>query len=164
MNKKVLLSLILVIAWMGVIFYFSAMESDESQGKSVGIVKDVIQKTDKIFKASPEKVKFHQSMEFLEKANYYFRRSSHAFVYLVLSIFVVNFLLQLHKYSLLKCNIISVIFCFIYACTDEFHQTFVSGRTGQFLDTLVDSLGAIIGCLIISLIYKLIIKHKKKAK
>ena len=46
MNKKVLISLILVIVWMGVIFYFSSMESAESQGKSVGIVKDVIHEVD----------------------------------------------------------------------------------------------------------------------
>ena len=164
MNKKVLISLILVIVWMGVIFYFSSMESAESQGKSVGIVKDVIHEVDKITNASEETIKKHESIEFLESANYYFRRCSHAFVYFVLSILVVNFLLQLHKYSLLKCNILSIIFCFLYACTDEFHQTFVNGRTGQFLDTLVDSLGAVLGSLIISFVYKLIMKNKNNSQ
>ena len=164
MNKKVLISLILVIVWMGVIFYFSSMESAESQGKSVGIVKDVIHEVDNITKASEETIKKHESIEFLENANYYFRRCSHAFVYFVLSILVVNFLLQLHKYPLLKCNILSIIFCFLYACTDEFHQTLVKGRTGQFLDTLVDSLGAVLGSLIISFVYKLIMKNKKNSQ
>ena len=125
MNQKVLISLILVCAWMGVIFHFSNMESDKSQDKSVGIIKDVIEKIDKIMKASPETIKKHQSREFLERANYYFRRSAHAFVYFILSILMINFLWQLHKYSLCKCNVISIVFFFFFACTDEYHQTFV---------------------------------------
>lgn len=30
---------------------------------------------------------------------------------------------------------------FFYACTDEFHQLFVPGRSGQFTDVLVDCIG-----------------------
>lgn len=164
MNKKVFISAILVVAWMGVIFYFSSMESEKSQSKSVEIVKTVIEKFDEFAKSSPETIEKHRSEKFLENINYYFRRSSHAFVYFVLSILMVNLLLQLHKYFLYQCNVISIIFCFLYACADEYHQTFVSGRTGRFFDTLVDSLGAILGCLVISLAYKLIMKHLKSSQ
>mgnify|MGYP004633929879 FL=1 len=37
--------------------------------------------------------------------------------------------------------------CFLYACTDEHHQTFVNGRSGLFLDTLIDTLGGFISCI-----------------
>lgn len=30
---------------------------------------------------------------------------------------------------------------FLYACSDEFHQTFIPGRAGLFIDVLVDSIG-----------------------
>lgn len=33
----------------------------------------------------------------------------------------------------------------IYACTDEFHQTFVSGRAGQLPDVGIDGAGVICG-------------------
>jgi VanZ family protein len=29
----------------------------------------------------------------------------------------------------------------VYACTDEFHQTFIDGRTGKFSDVMVDAIG-----------------------
>jgi VanZ family protein len=32
-----------------------------------------------------------------------------------------------------------------YACTDEFHQTFVRGRHGSPVDVAIDALGALIG-------------------
>ena len=34
------------------------------------------------------------------------------------------------------------IFATLYAVTDEFHQTFVSGRHGTWVDVVIDSLGA----------------------
>jgi VanZ family protein len=32
-----------------------------------------------------------------------------------------------------------------YACTDEFHQTFVRGRHGSPVDVAIDALGALVG-------------------
>lgn len=37
-----------------------------------------------------------------------------------------------------------LLFCFLYACSDEIHQIF-SNRGAAFTDVLIDSLGAIIG-------------------
>jgi VanZ family protein len=37
-----------------------------------------------------------------------------------------------------------------YACTDEFHQTFVSGRTGTPVDVFIDAIGMTIAALLIS--------------
>lgn len=45
--------------------------------------------------------------------------------------------------------LLSVFTSFIYACTDEIHQLFVPGRSGQFFDVCVDTLGAFVGCLLI---------------
>lgn len=41
----------------------------------------------------------------------------------------------------------------LYACTDEYHQTFVDGRFGSALDVGVDSIGIGIACLAIHLRY-----------
>lgn len=39
-----------------------------------------------------------------------------------------------------------------YACTDEFHQLFVPGRSAELRDVAVDSCGALVGVIIILLI------------
>ena len=38
----------------------------------------------------------------------------------------------------------------LYACSDEYHQTFVEGRTGKVLDVAIDSLGIALACLWLS--------------
>jgi VanZ family protein len=44
------------------------------------------------------------------------------------------------------------IFCtFLTASADEYHQTFLPGRTGQFSDVLLDTTGALIFTLIVAL-------------
>lgn len=36
----------------------------------------------------------------------------------------------------------------LYAISDEYHQTFVAGRTGQALDVVIDCVGAVVGLLV----------------
>lgn len=63
--------------------------------------------------------------------------------------------------NILKYVFIALLLAFLYACSDEYHQTFVVGRTGQFKDVLIDFSGAFIGVLIVSLIAKFNIFKKK---
>lgn len=58
----------------------------------------------------------------------------------------------------------SILLSFLYACTDEIHQIFVPGRSAQFRDVLIDTLGASLGTLIAYLILKLITKIKEHSK
>ena len=51
-----------------------------------------------------------------------------------------------------KSNLISIIISYFYGCTDEFHQTFIPGRTGRLRDTFFDLSGILIGFLLIKLI------------
>jgi len=41
----------------------------------------------------------------------------------------------------------TLLVVFLYASTDEFHQTFVPTRTGQFSDVVIDTVGGTIGLL-----------------
>jgi len=40
---------------------------------------------------------------------------------------------------------LALLFVTLYAASDEFHQTFVPGRTGQVSDVFIDASGAAIG-------------------
>lgn len=46
---------------------------------------------------------------------------------------------------------VTYILCFFYACTDEWHQTFRSGRSGSFRDVMIDSIGMVLGIGIVTL-------------
>ena len=97
----------------------------------------------------------------VEEFNKPIRKIAHASVYFVLSILVLNFLLALHsnlekKYVLVF--FMTIFICFLFALTDEYHQTFVYGRTGQFSDVLIDTSGALIAASIFTILYK---KKKK---
>lgn len=47
-----------------------------------------------------------------------------------------------------------LLFCACYACTDEFHQLFIPGRSGEISDVCIDCLGACIGFLLFTGIKK----------
>lgn len=59
--------------------------------------------------------------------------------------------------------IMSILLSFLYACTDELHQIFVPGRSAQFRDILIDTLGASFGATITYLIIKLFAKIKTRS-
>ena len=48
--------------------------------------------------------------------------------------------------------VISIIFAFLYAFSDEIHQLFIDGRAFQFSDLIVDLSGIIIGTALFTLI------------
>ena len=63
---------------------------------------------------------------------------------------------------------ISVASSFLYACTDEFHQLFTGGRSGEFKDVCIDTGGAAAGAamtlLLIFVCSKLILVYREKKK
>ena len=153
MKNKILLCLsaLLVIIWMGVIFMFSETPSDKSNAGSLKISRFIVEK---IYcdKSTVEKEKL------AKKFNKPLRKVAHGSVYLILAIFV-NSVVCITKKKIIICNLISIIFCFIYACTDEFHQMFVLNRSPLIGDVLIDTFGAIIGSLMFNFIYKKIKKY-----
>ena len=138
MKKKVLL-FILVFAWMGLIFYFSAQNSEVSTNQSRGI----IDKTNLVDNNKTE-IEKEAQMKYLDT---HFRKTAHAGVFLVLCV-LVCFLIKEYTLDIRKILIFSFIICFLYACSDEIHQLYVFGRSGEFKDVLIDSIGIIIGLLI----------------
>ncbi len=85
-------------------------------------------------------------------AGYDLRQYAHMAEYAVLAFFSVLFFLELllervPAYALLY----SFIFSFLYACSDEYHQTFVSGRAGQFNDVLIDMVGVVFSLTVVTM-------------
>lgn len=81
------------------------------------------------------------------------RKYAHLTEYAALGLFSCLFILELCCERIPRLSsCISVPFCFLYACSDEYHQTFVPGRVGQFTDVLFDMAGVAAGILLAFLI------------
>ncbi len=122
--------------------------------QSKSVINQVIEKT--VEKQNDSKKK---TIQIVEKLNVPIRKCAHASIYFVLSILVMIFMTQVKNKKIWYLNIITILICFIYACTDEYHQTFVIGRTGKISDVLIDMIGVILGCLLFNLLYKKIRKN-----
>lgn len=92
------------------------------------------------------------------------RKTAHFTEYAILgALFYLNFR-QLPKLnSRPKKILLPIVFSFLYACTDELHQIFVPGRSAQFRDVLIDTLGASFGAIITYLTIKLFTKIKARS-
>lgn len=94
----------------------------------------------------------------------FFRKLAHMFIYFLLSINVMAVLFTFDMKMIVR-MLISVFFCFAYACTDEFHQLFVDGRGASFIDTLFDTSGAVLGIvtalILYCIAYTVMIKYQK---
>lgn len=161
-NRKVF-SNILIILWAGLIFFMSSMDTNESNGKSKAIINDVVEKsveTTNELGITNKQPSESNKKKVIDKLNYPLRKVAHASEYFIFTILILIAL----KNSGVKGNkrfIIALVICFAYACTDEYHQTFVNGRNGQFSDTLIDTFGGFISCLMYTFMMK-INKIRKK--
>ena len=72
------------------------------------------------------------------------RKLAHFTIYLILGILVLLFIREF-KLDFKYTFIIPILICFIYAISDETHQLFVEGRSGELRDIFIDTLGSFIG-------------------
>ena len=167
MKKKILLW-ILLLGWMGVIFLFSAQDADASSSLSSGFLHRFVL----IF--LPEQAAGNE--ELVHTLEFFIRKGAHMTEYAILAILAFAQLRQYFPANVSQkqewkpksfCNhplfqfLLTLCFIFLYACTDEFHQRFVSGRSGQFTDVCIDTLGGLCGCLIFLLRSRLLRRRAK---
>lgn len=155
MIRKIILW-ILVIACMGTIFFFSSQEATESSELSAGFIVSVIRFFD-VREAFSEVEIQEISIAF----NNIVRIGAHFTIFGILG-FLIALLLGEYKVYGVKQTIYSLVWSFIYSCTDEIHQNFVPGRSAQISDIITDTLGAFTGALFAVMISIIIRQLKKK--
>lgn len=144
----------LSVAMMGIIFAFSAMDGGASTSQSDGIAFWLAGHFIEGFGA----MGYPDQLAAIRSMTYPIRKAAHVTEYAVLGgLFVATFwqLVQLRgadrgalpKRAFWRAWALGLACAVLYACTDEFHQTFTSGRTGQPVDVLIDSIGILIGTL-----------------
>ena len=138
---------IIIVFWCLVIFSFSNMDALESGNQSSGLIKGIVTSVCKI----ANKIGIIEKMPTTKEINTFInsvhgpvRKLAHASIYFILAVLVVIDLSRSSKLSIGSICMLTIIFCFAYSLTDEFHQTFVEGRSGELRDCLIDTLGALV--------------------
>ena len=140
--------LLLPLLWMVVIFMLSQQPASISSGQSGVFVEQLRHITPSVDQ---------QLLTFLV------RKGAHIFAYFVLGILTFNALwrVDLSKFKFNYPVGLSIIVCALYAASDEFHQLFINGRSGEIRDVMIDSCAAMVGVFIISIFVRILQKSKK---
>ena len=140
--------LILPLLWMAVIFILSQQPASISSGQSGVFVEQLRHIAPSVDQ---------QLLTFLV------RKGAHIFAYFVLGILTFNALwrVDFSKFKLKCPAMLSIIICALYATSDEFHQLFIIGRSGELRDIMIDSCAAMVGVFIISIFVRILQKGKK---
>jgi hypothetical protein len=75
--------------------------------------------------------------------DFWIRKAGHMAVYGILARLTARaFVHSIVTWSWKRIFTVSLVACALYACSDEYHQTFVQGRSGSARDVTLDTLGA----------------------
>ena len=72
--------------------------------------------------------------------DFFLRKVAHILEYAILTFL----LLRAFGFKNSKSIVLAAIIAFLYALSDEYHQTFVLGRKGRLEDVIIDSIGIIL--------------------
>lgn len=135
---------LLVLCWMFLIGSFSAQSGVESGSLSRNVAKKAVtveeKLSGKIYTAKERDVRI-ENMQFpIRKLAH---MSEYAVLAMLLSLHLGCYVFKRKKLRLFLAWLLAVA----YAATDETHQLFVDGRSGNFVDVCIDSAGAFLGVL-----------------
>lgn len=152
MNKKKFLYWIHTIICMLIIFNFSSENSEVSSSTSGNVGRWLL----KTFYNGFEKLSSIEQSQIVESIQFYIRKTAHFSIYALLGACTHFGTLANKKISHQKNVFISLLICLVYASSDEIHQLFISGRSGQVSDVLLDFTGSIFGTIIFLIALKII--------
>ena len=145
-NKRKIISWSLLIIWITFIYFMSNQPATVSDNQSESVI------------ILLTKIGIDMNGIFGQLANFIVRKSAHFIEYMILALLVFNTLII--YFDIKKVIPLSILFVFIYACSDEIHQLFVPGREGTIRDVIIDTCGGIT----LILIKLFILHHNKKIK
>ena len=145
---------ILAFLWMFIIFLFSAQTGEQSSALSNSILFNLAIPFLNFFN-----IQTYYNVEFI---SFLVRKGAHVVVFFVLAILFINAILASNMFKKISHSYICALaLSFLYACLDEFHQSFTPGRNMSFWDVVIDTVGACLGLMLFYYISNFIKKRKK---
>ena len=137
-----------VIAWMALIFFFSAQTAPESSGQSGTLIRTILSWIDSSF----ETLTIAEQELRIEELQHVVRKLAHMSIYGVLGMLCMAALCT-HRLRKWVRPTLAFAISAVYAMSDEWHQTMVTGRSGEIRDVCIDSFGALLGVLLVFVIF-----------
>lgn len=141
----------MLIAWCVLIFALSAEPADKSSNTSGEFTRKVFSLVYPDFNDLSEE----QQEEMINEASFIIRKAAHFSLYGILGILAFLNVIT-YKIPFVLKPFISAGFCLIYSISDEIHQLYIPGRSGEIRDVFID----FCGCLLTIIISFLLAKHK----
>ena len=147
----------LTLLMMGLIFFFSTEQAEQSDATSGIISRQILQVIQPDFNELPAE----EQTQLYNQVQTVVRKVAHFTEFLLLGLFL-RFCLESwfgagHRHISLPAFSGGAA----YAMLDEWHQTLVDGRAGQWRDVVIDSAGVLTGVLAAWWLIYRITKHKK---
>lgn len=142
------LSFIPAILLMCLIFNFSSQSGDVSGQLSFKVSCKIVEAGDYIFDANLEQ---WQVEEWANKINFITRKLAHMTEYFALAV-AVSFPLYVYGLHGIWLMLVAGIICVGFALGDEYHQSFVGGRSPSLRDVGIDSIGVFFGIVVVRMV------------
>jgi VanZ family protein len=142
------LSFLPAILIMCMIFSFSAQNDTESGQLSYQVGMTVFSVANNTFDRGWSQTELE---ELTNRSQHLIRKTAHVTEYVMLAVSVA-FPLYVYGVKGLWLVLMAGSFCVVFAGLDEFHQSFVDGRSPQTTDVLIDSCGVMIGLVIATIL------------
>jgi len=158
MKKKVIIRILLIILILGTlvtIFKFSSEDGKKSKSTSRKVTEIIMNNIEKY--KNLEGKERQKEMQRIEKI---VRKAAHFSIYTMVGFSVMAFL---STFDIKKRNRVlgTILVGVIYAASDEIHQSFTPGRSPLVTDVGIDTMGVILGIVLVSLIIWILKKCMK---
>ncbi|QGQ94364.1 VanZ family protein [Paenibacillus psychroresistens] len=159
-KSNMLILLVFVLMWMGLIFTLSSQPYESQDLKpwlhrvlSFERIPRYLNHIQLHYGGHLISVKTLGLTGFVE---FIIRKSAHVTEYAILGVLIFQSLRIVFP-RFRGISLISISLCYIYAITDEYHQSFVADRTPLFADVLLDTGGATLGVLLFIILSKIFV-------
>lgn len=138
------LSFVPAIIVMYCIFNFSSQSGVSSAQLSYKVTHKLVETVDTI---ADLELTDAQINVYTDKYHFYVRKLAHFSEYFLLAV-TISFPLYVYGMRGIWLMVFAGAFCVGFACLDEYHQSFVAGRTPTKRDVYIDSCGVFLGIIL----------------
>ena len=161
------LSFIPPILMMYLIFNFSAQDGTTSGNLSYKVSEIIIETANEAFELNWTE---QEQSYYIDRIHYPVRKLAHMTEYFLLAV-SVSFPLYVYRVRGIWLLLLAGTICVGFACLDEYHQSFVAGRSPSKRDVMIDSIGIAIGVILVQIVcfigrvtvFRPLAKKKKRA-
>lgn len=151
-----LILLLLLLETFVIIFGFSSQNGEDSSSISKRVTEIIVD----TFKKD---ISIQERNNLVKKTEIIVRKLAHFSIYSLVGLLLM-FLANTYDLSFKRKLFICLLIGIIYATSDEIHQLFIAGRSGQIIDVFIDTLGVLAGILISNAIVVILNKIKRNQK